>query len=65
MSAEVSHNIIGVDFLEGNNFLVDLRKLILVDANTQEKFPLINKNLMKENSPLFFEAECKFTCILK
>ena len=57
VSAEVSHNIIGADFLEDNNLL---RKLILVDANTQEKFPLINKDLVKENSPLLFVAECKF-----
>ena len=65
VSAEVSHNIIGADFLEGNNLLVDLRKLILVDANTQEKFSSINKNLAKENSPLLFVAECKCIRILK
>ena len=63
-STEVSHNTIGADFLEGNNLLVDLRQLILVDANIQ-KFLLINKNLVKENSPLLFEAECTFTRILK
>ena len=65
VSVEVSHNITGADFLEGNNLLVDLRKLILVDANTLEKFPLINKDLVKENFPLLFVTECKFTRILK
>lgn len=65
VSAEVSHNIIGADFLEGNNLLIDLRNLILVDANTEERFVLINKSLTRENSPLLFVAECKFTRILK
>ena len=61
----MSYNIIGTDFLEDKSLLVDLRKLILVDASIQEKFPLINKNLVKKNSPLLFVAECKFTRILK
>ena len=61
----MSRNIISADFLEDNNLLDDLLKLILVDANTPEKFSLINKNLVKENSPSLFVAVCKFTCILK
>ena len=64
VSAKVSHNIIGADFLEGNNLLVDLYRLILVDADTLEKFPLINQNFVKENSPLLFVAKCKFTLIM-
>ena len=36
----------------------------MVDANTQKKFPFINKNLVKENSPLMVVAEFKFTRIL-
>ena len=65
LSAEISFNLIGADFLEQNNLVVDLHNHILINAKTKEKFHLTNKNLTVEKPPVPFVADCKFTHILK
>ena len=65
LSAEISFNLIGADFLEQNNLVVDLHNHILINAKTKEKIHLTNKNLTVEKPPVLFVADCKFTHILK
>ena len=65
LPAEISFNIIGADFLEQTNLVVDLHNHILVNVKTKEKINLTYKNLAVENSSVLFVADCKFTHILK
>ena len=65
LSAEISYNLIGADFLERNNLVVDLHNYILINAKIKEKIHLSNKNLAVEKTPVLFVANCKFTHILK
>ena len=65
LSAEISYNLIGADFLERNNLVVDLHNHILINAKIKEKIHLSNKNLAVEKTPVLFVANCKFTHILK
>ena len=49
LSAEISYNLIGADFLEQNNLVVDLHNHILINAKTKEKIHLTNTNLAAKN----------------
>ena len=65
LSAEISYNLIGADFVNQNNLVVVLHNHILINAKTKEKIHLTNKNLAVEKPPVLFVADCKFTHILK
>ena len=65
LSAEISFNLIGADFLQQNNLLIDLYNHILINAKAKKKIHLTNKNLAVEKPPVRFLADCKFTHILK
>ena len=64
LSTEVSFNLIGADFSEQNNLVVDLLKRVLVNAKTNKKIGLINENLATLSTLVHFVTDCKFTRIL-
>ena len=53
LSAEISFNLIGADFLEQKNLAVDLHNQILVDAKTKEKIHLTSRSIAAEKRLCF------------